>query len=136
MRTLGQVREEHRRQAASMHRIGDGKGDLGPLPVDAYVLRVADDRVLGQRDQAKRVVVVDLDRVPGLALEVDASAEEPKPARPVRQRRVERHQVAVVLLPHGPDVHDRAVAQAHVDRVLGGKRVDRHRLSLAEPAGR
>ena len=133
---LGQVREQHRGQAASLHRVGDGKGDLGPVRVDAQVLRVTDDRVLGQRDQPERVVVVDVDRTTSLALEVDARAEEPKPARPVRQRRVERHQIALVLLPHRPDMHHRPVAQAHVDGVLRGERVDGHSLSLAEPAGR
>ena len=62
VRALGQVREQHRGQPASLHRVGDRKRDLGPLPVDAEVLRVTDDRGLGHRDQPERVAVVDVDR--------------------------------------------------------------------------
>ena len=127
-RGMGEMREQHGGDPVAVPGIGHREGDLRPPGRRADVGAVPDDRGLGapQRDQRQPV-----GGGRGAArgrVEVDAGAEEAKPARLLRQRLEEGAQPRHVLDRRRPHVHGRAVTQHDVGLSddLGGRAGARH----------
>ena len=111
-RGMREMREQDGGDPVAVPGIGHREGDLRPPSRTPDVGAVRDNRGLSQRDQGQ--AAVGRRGAARLRVEVDAGAEEAKPARLDRQRLEEGAQPRHVLDRRGPHVHRRAVTEHDV----------------------
>ena len=125
-RGMGEMREQDGGEPVAVPGIGHRERDLRPPGRPADVGAVCDDRGLSQRDQGQ--ATVGRRGAARCRVEVNAGAEEAKPARLDRQRLEEGAQPRHVLDRRRPHVHGRAVTEHDVglSAHLDGRGAARH----------
>ena len=113
-RGMGEMREQNGGDPVAVPGIGHREGDLRPPGRPADVGAVPDDRALGSPQRDQRQPVAGGRGAARGRIEIDAGAEEPKPARLFRQRGEKRAQPRHVLNRRRPHMHGRAVTQHDV----------------------
>jgi hypothetical protein len=114
---LGEVRQQDGRDPVPLPRIGDREGQLGTFDGLGDEAGVGDDRIVAASDGHESGA--ERDHLIGRAVDVDAEAEEAKPARLLRQSAEEGGHAVHVCGDDGAQVEGGAVAQ---DDIGAGRR--------------